>query len=111
MSDDKGCLEEGEISEYTIDDQKNKATSTITIYVKDKNTNTILRQFTEPILQPGHYHPVELRKCAAYFMQGTNYDPRSPGTIPPVGFRVELAAFDYLGPVDNQTLTCLGMSV
>jgi hypothetical protein len=64
--------------------------------VKNKHTNVTLREFTEPILQPGHYHPVELHRCAVYFLQGFNYDARNR-LNPPVGFWEELAAFDYSG--------------
>lgn len=64
------------------------------IIIKD-NGNEILKFRIDNIVNPSHYHPLEIHKCNVYVMKGFNFDYTKSKALP--GFSVELWKYQYNG--------------
>lgn len=95
------CLQDGEVAEYEFEDNKRKSPSFVTVRVK--RGDEVVEEFTETILSPTHYHPIELHPCGVYFVRGFNYDYTTRTSLP--DSKVELWRFDYAGYGEPQVLT------
>ncbi len=86
------CLEEGDVAEYKLTDNRN-AEDSATIFVK--KDGKVKNQFEIPIPSATHYFPVELQHCGAYAIRTFGYDFKNKIML--AEYRRELWKYDYGG--------------
>lgn len=95
------CLNEDEQADFTI---KRLGTypspdydrGFIEVMVKKVNTDKEIVKFKiDNIINPSHYHPIELHRCGVYVIKVFNYDPNKTKQDP--GYREEIWLYDYNG--------------
>jgi hypothetical protein len=97
------CLGDNEIADYKID-QNPLGGGLVFISIKDKTTNTEIRDLQVPILGTGYAHPIELHKCGIYALRTFNYDYKRDKFLP--GYSPEIWKYDYSG--NGSKLIALG---
>lgn len=88
------CLKDNEYAEYWVN-KENPEDRIARIYVRDKVTNEIIKEFEIEIITPQHYHPIEIRKCHVYVSRSFNYDYQK--RMPLDNYRAEIWRYDYQG--------------
>ena len=91
---DNKCLNEGEEVRYEFTRGKNTGDS-VTIFVVDKKSKDIKKQFGFFVLSASHYHPIEIYKCRVYAVRSFGYDYIKKITLE--NYKNELWAYDYAG--------------
>ena len=91
-----GCLYNDEYAEFSITDKSiDGEPSTVTINIRSREDDNVIYSFTESILHPRHYHPVEIRPCAVFFTRSFNFD--HVNNLPLPEYRAELWKYSYTG--------------
>lgn len=93
-AENRKCLNSNEVASYQIN-KKQKEVSTATIFVSDKETSMIKRQFDIELPIPDHYHPLELHDCGVYAVRSFNYDYQKKYAA--TDYRMESWRYDYDG--------------
>lgn len=88
------CLSEHQVAMSDITEIPDRS-GFITISIIDVVTNSTSSSFRSDILQPSHYHPVELLNCHAYFSRVFGFDREK--NKPTSEYRSELWQFNYGG--------------
>jgi len=69
------CLQSDRVVDYIIEDNKTNSESYVTIQIKNKETEQVIREFRETLRV--NYYPVESWNCGIYFIREFNYDYRT----------------------------------